>query len=169
MAAPAVLRASSLLHEKHGLLIGGRFVEPAEGGHFAVENPAREEVIAHVARGGPRDVDLAVAAARRAFEEGPWRRTNPSERGRLLWALADRIEAHAEEFAQLECLDNGKPLTVARAADVALTVDHFRYYAGWATKVEGSANIAVACNVEKYRVWIGRTNDSCEGQRFTQA
>jgi phenylacetaldehyde dehydrogenase len=82
-------------------------------------------------------VDLAVAAARRAFEEGPWRRLNPSERGRLLWALADRIEAHAEEFAQLECLDNGKPLAVARAADVALTVDHFRYYAGWSTKIEG--------------------------------
>jgi phenylacetaldehyde dehydrogenase len=131
MAAPAVLQSvQSFLHEKHGLLIGGRFVEPADGERFAVENPAREEVIAHVARGGPRDVDLAVAAARRAFEEGPWRRMNPSERGRLLWA-------HAEEFAQLECLDNGKPLAVARAADVALTVDHFRYYAGWSTKIEG--------------------------------
>ena len=136
--APAVLGSiESFLHEKHRLLIGGRWVPAAAGETFAVENPAREEVIAHVSRGRARDVDLAVAAARRAFDEGPWRRTNPSERGKLLWALADRIEAHAEELAQLECLDNGKPLTVARAADVALTIDHFRYYAGWATKIEG--------------------------------
>jgi phenylacetaldehyde dehydrogenase len=135
---PAVLDSvESFLQEKHALLVGGRFVPAAAGETFAVENPARDEVIAHVARGRARDVDTAVAVARKAFEEGPWRGLNPSERGRLLWALADRIEAHAEEFAQLESLDNGKPLTVARAADVALTVDHFRYYAGWATKIEG--------------------------------
>jgi phenylacetaldehyde dehydrogenase len=138
MAAPAVLDSvGTFLNEKHALLIDGRFVPAADGETFAVENPAREEEIAQVARGRARDVDLAVAAARRAFEDGPWRRINPSERGKLLWALADRIEAHAEEFAQLESLDNGKPLSVARAADVALTVDHFRYYAGWATKIEG--------------------------------
>ena len=137
-AVPQVLDSvTSFLHEKHELLIGGRWVPAAAGETFAVENPAREEVLSHVARGRPEDVDRAVAAARRAFEEGPWRRMNPSERGRLLWDLADRIEARAEELAQLESLDNGKPLTVARAADVALTVDHFRYYAGWATKIEG--------------------------------
>jgi len=137
-SAPRVLASvAAFLQEKHGLLIGGRFGPAADGETFAVENPAREEAIARVARGGARDVDRAVEAARRAFEEGPWRRTNPSERGILLWRLADAIEAHAEEFAQLESLDNGKPLSVARAADVALTVDHFRYYAGWATKVEG--------------------------------
>jgi phenylacetaldehyde dehydrogenase len=138
MAAPAILDSvASFLHEKHSLLIGGRWLPAAAGEAFAVENPSREETIAHVARGRAQDVDRAVEAARRAFESGPWRRTNPSERARLLWALADRIEAHAEEFAQLECLDNGKPLTIARAADVALTIDHFRYYAGWATKIEG--------------------------------
>ncbi|HKJ23705.1 MAG TPA: aldehyde dehydrogenase family protein [Myxococcota bacterium] len=140
MAATAPARLDSVesfLHEKHALLIGGRWVPAADGETFAVDDPAREEVIAHVARGRARDIDAAVAAARRAFEEGPWRRLNPSERGRLLWSLADRIEALGEEFAQLESLDNGKPLTVARAADVALTVDHFRYYAGWATKIEG--------------------------------
>ena len=109
----------------------------ASGETFAVENPAREETIAHVARGGAEDIDRAVKAARRAFDEGSWRRSNPSERGKLLWRIADRIEEHGEEFAQLESLDNGKPLAVARAADVALTVDHFRYYAGWATKIEG--------------------------------
>jgi phenylacetaldehyde dehydrogenase len=138
MAAPAILPdVDAFLHEKHGLLIGGRFEPAADGETFAVENPAREDTLAQVARGRPRDVDRAVDTARRAFEEGPWRRMNPSERGRLLWALADAVEARADAFAQLESLDNGKPLTVARAADVALTVDHFRYYAGWATKIEG--------------------------------
>ncbi|MEE8580499.1 MAG: aldehyde dehydrogenase family protein [Myxococcota bacterium] len=125
------------LPEKHGLLIAGRF-EPAQSGEtFAVENPANEETIAQVARGGAADVDAAVRAARRAFEEGPWTRLTPSERGQLIWRLADAIETHSEDFAQLECLDNGKPLAVARAADVTLTIDHFRYYAGWATKLHG--------------------------------
>jgi len=128
---------SSFLDAKHQLLIGGRWVPAATGESFAVENPAQETTIARVARARAADVDRAVAAARRAVEEGPWRHTNPSERGQLLWKLADLIERHTEEFAQLESLDNGKPLSVARAADVALTVDHFRYYAGWATKVEG--------------------------------
>ncbi len=138
MAAPAILDSvSSFLAEDHGLLIGGRWLPAATGETFAVENPAQENTIANVARGGAEDVQRAVAAARRAFEDGAWRRMNPSDRGQLLWRLADRIEAQAEEFAQLESLDNGKPLAVALAADVALTVDHFRYYAGWATKVEG--------------------------------
>ncbi|MCZ6569752.1 MAG: aldehyde dehydrogenase family protein [Deltaproteobacteria bacterium] len=123
--------------EKHQLLIGGRWLPAASGESFAVENPARETVIAHVARGGSEDIDRAVRAARAAFEEGAWRRITPSERGQLIWKLADLIETRSEEFAQLETLDNGKPLAVARAADVALTVDHFRYYAGWATKIEG--------------------------------
>ncbi len=137
-AIPEVLdTVSSFLEEKHQLLIGGRWVPPASGETVAVENPARETTISHVATGGAEDVDRAVAAARRAFEEGPWRRIKPTERGQLLWRLADLVERHTEELAQLESLDNGKPLSVARAADVALTVDHFRYYAGWATKIEG--------------------------------
>ena len=137
-ASPAILdNVSSFLDEKHPLLIGGRWVPAAAGETFAVENPASEATISHVARGRAEDVERAVAAARQAFDSGAWPHTNPSERGQLLWRLADLIERHAEEFAQLESLDNGKPLTVARAADVALTVDHFRYYAGWATKVEG--------------------------------
>jgi phenylacetaldehyde dehydrogenase len=136
--APAILdTVSSFLDEQHRLWIDGDWVPAASGQTFAVENPAREETISHVARGAAEDVNRAVRAARRAFDEGAWRRTNPAERGKLLWRLADLIERHTEEFAQLESLDNGKPLTVARAADVALTVDHFRYYAGWATKIEG--------------------------------
>lgn len=138
MAAPAILDSvSSFLTEDHGLLIGGRWQPAASGETFTVENPAQENTIANVARGDDEDVKRAVAAARRAFEGSAWRKMNPSARGQLLWRLADRIEAQAEEFAQLESLDNGKPVSVALAADVALTVDHFRYYAGWATKVEG--------------------------------
>ena len=128
---------SAFLSQDRKILIGGDWVPAASGETFAVENPAHEKTIATAAYGRGEDVNRAVAAARQAFESGPWRLMNPSERGKLLWRLADAIEARTEEFAQLESLDNGKPLTVARAADVALTVDHFRYYAGWATKVEG--------------------------------
>ena len=137
-AAPPVLESvSEFLARERQILINGDWVPAASGATFAVENPARETTLALAAHGAAEDVDRAVAAARRAFDDGPWRRINPSERGKLLWKLADAIEARSEEFAQLESLDNGKPLTVARAADVALTVDHFRYYAGWATKIEG--------------------------------
>ena len=119
------------------MLIDGQWVAAASGKTFTTYDPATEEPLAEVAAGDKEDVDRAVRAARRAFEDGPWRRMTPSERGRALWKLADLIEQHTEEFAQLETLDNGKPLAVARVADVPLVVDHFRYYAGWATKVEG--------------------------------
>jgi phenylacetaldehyde dehydrogenase len=127
----------SFLGQRHQLWIGGEWVDAVEGETFSVENPANGREIAQVARGRSADIERAVAAARAAFETGPWRKVTPSERGRLLWRLADLVEAQAEELAQLETLDNGKPLAVARAADVPLTVDHFRYYAGWATKIEG--------------------------------
>jgi phenylacetaldehyde dehydrogenase len=90
-----------------------------------------------VAAGDKPDIDRAVQAARRAFESGPWRRFTPSQRGRLIWKLADLLEQNLEEFAKLETLDNGKPLSVARIADVPLAIDLFRYMAGWATKIEG--------------------------------
>jgi acyl-CoA reductase-like NAD-dependent aldehyde dehydrogenase len=119
------------------LLIDGKWVEAASGETFTTEDPATEAPLAEVPAGDKEDIDRAVRAARRALEQGPWAKVTPSERGRMLWKLADLIEQHGEEFAQLETLDNGKPLTVARAADIPLVVDHFRYYAGWATKVEG--------------------------------
>lgn len=135
---PTVLPfVTSFLGKKHNLWIGGKEVPAQSGKYFDVENPAEERPLASVAHGDAKDVDLAVAAARKAFETGPWRRMNPSQRGQLLWRLAELVEKHSEEFAQLESLDNGKPLTIARAADVGLTIDHFRYYAGWATKIEG--------------------------------
>lgn len=120
------------------MLIGGNWTDAASGKTFATYNPATGEVLAQVAEGDHLDVDRAVAAARKAFENGPWRRLTGSERGRLIWKLADLLEAHVEEFAQLESLDNGKPVGVARAADVPLAVDLFRYMAGWATKIEGN-------------------------------
>ncbi|MCC7371672.1 MAG: aldehyde dehydrogenase family protein [Chloroflexi bacterium] len=120
------------------MLIDGQWVQAASGKVFDVFDPATEEVIAQVAEGDKADVEKAVAAARRAFEVGPWRRSvSPSERGRMIWKLADLLEQNAEEFAQLEALDNGKPVAVARAADVPLAVDLLRYMAGWATKIEG--------------------------------
>src|SRR5204863_7614962 len=91
-----------------------------------------------VAEGDTQDVDRAVHAARAAFDTGPWRKMTVSERGRIIWNIGNLIEQHLEEFAELESLDNGKPLNVARAADVPLAVDLFRYMAGWATKIEGS-------------------------------
>src|SRR6266481_6196433 len=120
------------------MLIGGRWLEAASGKTFPTYNPATGEVLAQVAEGNSADVDRAVTAARKAFESGPWRRLTASERGKLIWKLADLVESHLEEFAQLESLDNGKPVGVARVADVPLAVDLFRYMAGWATKIEGN-------------------------------
>ena len=120
------------------MLINGKWVEAASGKTFPTYNPATGEVLSHVAEGDREDIDRAVKAARAAFEKGPWAKISPSERGRMMWRLADLIEKHTEEFAQLESLDNGKPLKIARIADLPLAVDHFRYYAGWATKIEGN-------------------------------
>ena len=121
------------------MLIDGQWVEAASGKTFPVYNPATGQVMAHVAQGEKEDIDRAVRAARRTFDSGPWLTMTPSMRGRLLNKLADLVEQHSEEFAQLESLDNGKPLSVARAADVPLAIDMFRYMAGWATKIEGNA------------------------------
>jgi phenylacetaldehyde dehydrogenase len=122
---------------KRRLLIDGKWVEAKSGETFPVYNPASGEVMHQCAAGDKADIDLAVKAARRAFEEGPWSRLTHGQRGKLIWKLADLIEEHLEEFAQLESLDNGKPLAVARVADVPLAVDLFRYMSGWTTKIEG--------------------------------
>ena len=129
---------ANFVTQKHRMFIDGRFVLAASGKTFPVYNPASGEVMAHVPEAESEDVDRAVRAARRAFDEGPWTRMKPSERGRLMWKLADLLEQHLEEFAEIESIDNGKPLSVARAADVPLAVDMFRYMGGWATKINGS-------------------------------
>lgn len=125
------------LTEPRGMLIGGEFVPAASGKTFASVNPATGETLAYAPQGEAEDVDRAVRAARAAFAEGsPWRAMTPAQRGKLLWRLADVMDAHREELAQLEVLDNGRSLRVARA-DVPFTIEFFRYYAGWPTKLHG--------------------------------
>jgi phenylacetaldehyde dehydrogenase len=126
------------------LFINGQWTDAASGKTFETPNPATGETLARVAEGDAEDIDRAVRAARTAFDEGPWGRITPSERGRIIWRIGDLILEHAEELAQLESLDNGKPYAVALGADVPLAADLFHYMAGWATKIEGnSINISV--------------------------
>jgi len=119
------------------LYIGGEWQDAASGRTFETVNPATGEVLTTVAEGAEADVDRAVAAAREAFENGKWPRMTARERGRLLYRMADAIEARADEIARLETLDNGKPLREARMIDIKESIDCFRYYAGWADKIEG--------------------------------
>lgn len=128
----------SFLSSPKRLLIGGEWVEAKSGKVFDVFNPATDQVIAQVAEGDAADVELAVTAARQAFESGPWSRLTASERGQIVWRIGDLIEKHADELAQLETLDNGKTFAIARAADIPLAADMFRYMAGWSTKIEGN-------------------------------
>jgi phenylacetaldehyde dehydrogenase len=128
---------TEFLGQKPTLLINGEWIPAASGETFGIEDPGTERIIAEVPRGGSADVDKAVAAARASFDGGTWTRMKPAERARLIFRLADLMEQHTEELAQLESLDNGKPLAVARGADVPLAIEHFRYYAGWVTKLEG--------------------------------
>ncbi|MBI4533448.1 MAG: aldehyde dehydrogenase family protein [Candidatus Melainabacteria bacterium] len=126
-----------LTQQPKKLLIDGKWIPAESGKTFETKNPATDEVLAKVAEGDKVDIEKAVKAARQAFEKGPWRKMSAAARGRLLYKLADAIEEHAEEFAQLETLDNGKPIRESRHVDVPQTVETFRYYAGWATKLEG--------------------------------
>src|SRR5205809_537861 len=119
------------------LFIGGKWQDSVSGKTFPTLNPATGEVICQVAEGDKADIDLAVKAARKAFEEGPWSKMNASERGLLLNKLADLIEQNREELAALESLDNGKPVSDSLNADLPLTIKCYRYYAGWADKIHG--------------------------------
>jgi phenylacetaldehyde dehydrogenase len=118
-------------------LIDGKWVEAQGGKTFDVENPATQEIIAHVPAGDKADIDLAVAAARHAFETGPWSKISPGDRARLVWRLGDLLEQHADEFAELEALDNGKPVKNARRDDVGGSIAMFRYMSGWAQRLTG--------------------------------
>src|SRR5271170_4711073 len=131
-------QVADFLDKPRKMLINGQWVNAASGKTFPTYNPATGEVLAYVAEGDREDIERAVRAARNAFENGAWSRLTPSERGRMIWKLGDLLEENLEEFAELESLDNGKPLKIARVADVPLAVDLFRYMAGWATKIEGN-------------------------------
>src|SRR5579862_905799 len=119
------------------MLIGGEWIDGSK--HFDTINPATGEVLTQVPEASAQDVDRAVQAARRAFEDrnGPWRKLSASERGRLIWKLADLLETNIDEFAELETLDNGKPIFESRYVDMPMVVDVLRYYAGLATKIHG--------------------------------
>jgi aldehyde dehydrogenase (NAD+) len=119
----------------HKLLIGGEWVDAADGRTFETIDPATGEPICEVAQAGPEDVDRAVKAARAALD-GPLKKVSPSKRSGLMYKLAELIKANGEELAELESLDNGKPLAHA-GGDIAAAVNHLRYYAGWPTKIEG--------------------------------
>jgi phenylacetaldehyde dehydrogenase len=133
-----VERVEAFLSHPGKLLIDGEWVEAASGATFETINPATEKRLAEAAHGEKEDIDRAVRAARKAFAyESEWRRMSPSARGKLIWRIGDLIEQHAEELAMLESLDNGKPMGVARVADVPLAADLFHYMAGWPTKILG--------------------------------
>jgi aldehyde dehydrogenase (NAD+) len=119
------------------LLIDGKWVDAKSGKTFATYNPATEEKIADVAEGDAADIDRAAKAARKAFESGDWPKMDARDRGRLLHRLADLVEKNLDELAALETLDNGKPISDAKAADLPLVIDCFRYDAGWADKLTG--------------------------------
>ncbi|GAA4746572.1 aldehyde dehydrogenase DhaS [Nocardioides endophyticus] len=129
----------SFLSSPKQLLIDGEWVDAKDGKTFATIDPATEEVLVQVAQASTVDIDRAVVAARNAFESpSPWSRMTPRDRSHLLWRIGDLIDASAEEFAQLESLDNGKSLASARG-DVGVAAELFRYFAGWATKMEGTS------------------------------
>src|ERR1700732_19503 len=132
-----MLAASRVTIDSGRLLIDGHWVEGMK--KFDTINPATGDVLTQISAASSEDVDHAVEAARRAFEDrnGPWRKLSASERGRLVWKLADLLEKNIDEFAELETLDNGKPIFESRYVDMPMVIDVLRYYAGWATKIHG--------------------------------
>jgi len=160
---PIDQNVQSYVSKPRQMLINGKWVNSASGKTFPTYNPATGDVLAQIAEGNSEDVNRAVAAARAAFEKGPWRNMLPNERGRLIWKLGDLLEKHNEEFAQLESLDNGKPVTVARVADVPLAADLFRYMAGWATKIEGNT-IPISAHGAKFLAYTLREPVGVVGQ-----
>jgi phenylacetaldehyde dehydrogenase len=131
--------AKDFIARKHKLLIDGQWVDAKSGKTFAVFDPSNGQQIAQVADGGAEDIDAAVMAARRAFESGPWAKMKPTERGKLVWKLGDVLEAHADELAELESLDNGKPIRDARNVDLPFGCELLRYMGGWSTKITGQS------------------------------
>jgi aldehyde dehydrogenase (NAD+) len=123
------------LRADHGLLIGGRWVEPASGKRFKTINPATEEVLAEVAEAGEEDVDAAVKAARAAYTR-TWSRMSGAERAKYLYRIARILQERAREFAVLETMNGGKPIKESRDVDVPLAAAHFFYHAGWADKLD---------------------------------
>jgi len=136
-------RAVVDLRPSYGLFVGGEFVDPVDGGSFKTVNPATEEVLAEVGQAGQADVDLAVRAAREAYEQ-TWSRLSGRDRGKYLFRLARLLQERSREIAVLETLDNGKPIRESRDVDVPLAAAHFFYHAGWADKLRYAVPGALA-------------------------
>lgn len=151
--SPITLEVSEKLQKylegsKH-LFIDGQFVQSASGKTFSTPNPATGELLAEVFEADKEDIDTAVRAARKAFDSGPWSKMSAAERSRLMYKLADLMEQNSLELAQLETLDNGKPISETANADIPLAIEHMRYYAGWSTKIVGQT-IPVSGNYFNY-------------------
>ena len=129
---------AAFLRRPARLLIGGEWVQSESNVRISVIDPATGAEVASVADANRADVDKAVAAAREAFDRGAWAKMLPSEREALIWRLADLIDKHADELAEIESIDNGKTKKMAGIVDVPGARNYFRYMAGWATKIEGS-------------------------------
>jgi phenylacetaldehyde dehydrogenase len=121
----------------HGIFVDGAFARSSSDRRLPVRDPSSGEVIGHIAEASAEDLDRAVTSARQALE-GEWGRLRPADRERLLLRFADVIEAHGEELAQVETINQGKSINIARAIEVGASVEYVRYMAGWATKIEGS-------------------------------
>jgi phenylacetaldehyde dehydrogenase len=134
------------------MLIGGAWLDASSGQTIETINPATGGTIARVARGAAVDVDRAVSAARAAFDSGSWQRTNAADRANLMWRLADLIERHGDELAMIEALDNGKPVTAARQADIPAAAATLRYAAGWAGKIGGQTITVTSSDVHAFTV-----------------
>ena len=151
-ALPAALSdaARAFAGGPHRLLIGGERSEAADGRSFETVDPSTERVIAMVAHAGGDDVDRAVRAAREAFDDGRWSGISAAARTQAMLALADAVDAHADELAQLESLDNGKPVKLAKRVDVRLAAEHIRYFAGWPTRIAGEVLPVATPNMHCY-------------------
>jgi len=136
---PVTVGARKFLEKRdHRMLIGGEWVDARSGARLESLNPATGEVHATIPAGDTSDVDAAVAAAREAFDRGVWRALLPAEKARVLWKIAELLEANIDELAELESLDQGKPLWVAKYAEIPGAIEQLRYFAGVATRLEGS-------------------------------
>ncbi|RJS92924.1 aldehyde dehydrogenase [Salinisphaera sp. Q1T1-3] len=125
------------LGKSHQLLIGGAWHDPIDGGRRDVYDPGSRQVIANVADGSARDIEAAVAAARKTFDESSWPQTKAAARSRLLWRIAELIDEHAVQLAELDTLDEGSPYGVVKGGYIAAAAEHFRYFSGWASKIGG--------------------------------
>ena len=119
------------------IFVNGAWRSPSSGETYAPINPANEEPITQVAKGDERDIDAAVAAARKAFDHGPWPKMSPHERGRIVWKLGELVQQNLDEMAKLESLCTGKTLFDSGKVEIPFAAEVFRYYAGWATKIHG--------------------------------